>query len=194
MHYVGTIRLVVLLAIAASLPLWLQSGPSPKARSIRASFDRTIVGSAYVIDGDTIDVAGTRIRLYGIDAPESSQTCMSANKSYRCGESATRALANLVQGREVRCDPTGMDRYRRMIARCYITGDNLSISAWMVREGLAVAYRQYSYTYMPDEILPYRATMGTRRSPRTRTCSISQESNATMPSAMTWISRELVAT
>jgi endonuclease YncB( thermonuclease family) len=160
MHYAGTIRLAVLLAIAASLPLWRQSGLSLQAPSVRASFNQIIAGPAYVIDGDTIDVAGTRVRLYGIDAPESSQTCMAANQSYRCGESATRALANLVRGHQVECDSTGLDQYRRTIARCRIADDKVNINAWMVREGFAVAYRQYTYAYMPEEIVARAANRG----------------------------------
>jgi len=79
MHYVGTIRLVALLAIAVALPFWLESGISLKAQSVRPT-PGPIVGWARVIDGDTIDISGTRIRLDGIDAPESSQTCLLSSR------------------------------------------------------------------------------------------------------------------
>jgi endonuclease YncB( thermonuclease family) len=117
-------------------------------------------GPARVIDGDTIEIANTRIRLYGIDAPEAAQTCSINNRSYRCGENATRALAGLVQGHEVRCDPTGFDRYRRTIARCEIADSSVSINSWLVRQGLAVAYRRYSHAYVSDEYIARAAHRG----------------------------------
>jgi endonuclease YncB( thermonuclease family) len=160
MHHVGTIRLVVLLAIAASLPLWHSASRAPRTQTTRFDFDRPIVGLAHVIDGDTIDVAGTRVRLDGIDAPESAQTCMMAAHSYRCGDTATRALADFIQEHDVRCEPTGHDRYGRTLARCRIADDNVNVNAWMVRQGWAVAYRHYSSAYIPEELLARAANRG----------------------------------
>jgi endonuclease YncB( thermonuclease family) len=160
MRYVGTIRLVALSAVAAVLPLWYALDQSHRPQSSRPTLAGTILGLARVIDGDTIDISSIRIRLYGIDAPESAQTCVIESQPYRCGESATRALANLVQGHEVQCDPTGMDQYRRAIARCRIADSNVNINAWLVREGLAVAYRHYSYEYIPEEVLARLASRG----------------------------------
>ena len=45
-----------------------------------------MTGQATVIDGDTIDIHGTRIRLHGIDAPESGQLCHIDGKRWRCRE------------------------------------------------------------------------------------------------------------
>ena len=50
------------------------------------------VGPARVIDGDTIDVAGVRVRLHGIDAPERAQTCRADGRAWPCGRQAARAL------------------------------------------------------------------------------------------------------
>ncbi len=52
-----------------------------------------IVGRASVIDGDTIEIHGLRIRLHGVDAPEKGQPCFdAANQPYRCGQKAAMAL------------------------------------------------------------------------------------------------------
>ena len=156
-HHTGTIRLTALAALAASLVVWHSFGPAIGAGS-HATGD--IVGYPRIIDGDTIDMAGIRIRLDGIDAPEFAQTCMVEDRSYRCGERATVALAQLVQGKLVRCEPRGLDRYRRTLARCRIADSNTDINAWLVREGLAVAYRHYSYSYLPEEVLARVAGRG----------------------------------
>ena len=104
-----------------------------------------IVGTARVIDGDTIVVRGLRIRLHGIDAPEVNQVCTRAGSTYRCGETATQALTNVVGGRTLRCEQKDVDRYKRIIAVCRIA--EIDINAWMVRDGHAVAYRYYSLDY-----------------------------------------------
>ncbi len=100
-----------------------------------------IVGRAHVIDGDTIVVAGTRIRLYGIDAPESHQTCSRAGQRWACGISATVALRALTADRELTCRPRVHDRYGRTVATCSAGGADLG--AAMVKAGDAVSYGSY---------------------------------------------------
>src|SRR5207237_1182174 len=52
-----------------------------------------VTGRARVVDGDSLEVAGYRIRLFGIDAPEWRQECTDASgASYACGRAAARAL------------------------------------------------------------------------------------------------------
>lgn len=109
-----------------------------------------IQGRASVVDGDTLEVQGTRIRLFGIDAPESAQTCLDqSSKTYRCGQRAAFALADKVGARPVSCQPTGKDRYGRVVARCSVAGEDLQV--WMVRNGHALAFRRYSKAYRPYE-------------------------------------------
>jgi endonuclease YncB( thermonuclease family) len=61
-------------------------------------------GRASIIDGDTIEIHGQRIRLFGIDAPESQQLCQAGDKPYRCGQQAALALSDHVGGRPVACE------------------------------------------------------------------------------------------
>ena len=118
-----------------------------------------IVGKAWVIDGDTIDISGTRIRLLGIDAPESAQSCTDGNKrSWLCGRAATRELKALIAGRQLACEPSGLDRYRRVLAVCALP-DGTDVNAWMVRQGWALAYG-YSTPYRSEEAEAQAAKRG----------------------------------
>ena len=111
-----------------------------------------IAGPARVIDGDTIEIAGKRIRLYGIDAPESRQTCVRDAKTSRCGQEATWALSNRIGSEIVACDDRGRDRYGRTIAVCRLGGSaGPDLNAWMVEQGWALAYRRYSRDYVAAE-------------------------------------------
>lgn len=104
-------------------------------------------GVASVIDGDTLEIHGARIRLNGIDAPESGQHCQdAAGTAWRCGQQAALALSDRIGRRVVNCQQTDTDRYGRIVADCFAGRTNLN--RWMVREGWAVAYRQYSTAYV----------------------------------------------
>lgn len=108
-----------------------------------------IIGKASVVDGDTITIRDQRIRLYGIDAPESSQRCTKTGKSYACGKDAAFVLDGLVADKTVRCIQGDVDRYNRIVAICYV--DNAEINAKMVSSGNALAYRKYSLDYVSEE-------------------------------------------
>lgn len=109
-----------------------------------------IVGSLTVVDGDTVDVGSTRIRLYGIDAPERDQPCTTANgQDWACGEWVTRKLRDRYQGALARCQPVTQDRYGRTVARCAV--DGADIARVLVQDGLAFAYRRYALGYDLDE-------------------------------------------
>lgn len=117
--------------------------PDPPAASPSVS------GQASVVDGDTIEIHGTRVRLDGIDAPESGQWCEASGKQYRCGQMSAFALSDLIASKVVHCVETSRDRWRRMVAVC--TVGNVDIGAWLVQSGWAIAYRKYSMKYVEIE-------------------------------------------
>lgn len=102
-----------------------------------------LVGRASVLDGDTLEIHGNRIRLFGIDAPESAQTCQEADgRLYRCGQAAANALANFIGTKTIRCEPRDVDPYGRTVALC--RAGNVDVAGWLVRAGLAIEYTRYS--------------------------------------------------
>lgn len=119
------------------------------AASMSLAKAETIIGQATVVDGDTLTVGGQRIRLWGIDAPESAQQCEREAKPYPCGTEATKRLTALIQAEPVSCTVRTYDRYRRAVALC-MSGSK-DISAEMVRAGWALAFVRYSADYVSDE-------------------------------------------
>ncbi len=142
--------------LAALLGGGMLMAQAVQARSPEA---QAIIGRASVIDGDTMEIRGRRIRLYGIDAPEGRQTCTTASgRAWRCGQQAANALSARIGQATVRCSVRGRDRYRRDIAVCFRGGEDLS--RLMVANGWAVAYRRYAPDYVADEERARRARRG----------------------------------
>lgn len=109
-----------------------------------------LVGRATVTDGDTLTVAKQRIRLWGIDAPESAQQCTGKDgRTWPCGRRSAAALDGYLLEKTVRCQPKDTDRYGRVVAECFVQG--ASVNRWMVRSGWAVAYRHYATAFIADE-------------------------------------------
>ena len=109
-----------------------------------------MVGVASVIDADTIEIHGQRIRLHGIDAPEGGQICLdAAGQKWRCGQRAALALQDLIGRHTVTCDERDVDRYGRIVGRCLV--GEVDINKWLVAQGLALAYRRYSRAYVGAE-------------------------------------------
>jgi endonuclease YncB( thermonuclease family) len=107
------------------------------------SHAQILTGQASVIDGDTIEIHRQRIRLSGIDAPESDQLCRGDDSlPYRCGAKAANELDRFIAGRPVSCEQVDMDRYKRVVAFCSVAGADLG--EWLVRQGLAFDWPRYS--------------------------------------------------
>ena len=123
------------------------------------SFEKIIIGKAYVSDGDTIKINNQKIRLFGIDAPETKQFCKEVylsflifnfKRDYKCGEKSTNALKKKIKDKKIRClIQDKKDRYRRNIGICYLKKQD--INSWLVKNGYAIAYRRYSKKYINDE-------------------------------------------
>ena len=111
------------------------AGPAPTAP--------TITGEAVVIDGDTLRIGNTRIRLHGIDAPEGDQRCQDdRDRSYNCGSLAADVLAEEIGNAPVSCSPVEQDRYGRTVAVCSVRGVDLGEA--IVRRGWALDYKFFS--------------------------------------------------
>lgn len=97
-----------------------------------------------ISDGDTITVLSgkeqTKVRLYGIDAPEKKQDY---------GQRSKQFLASLIAGQVVEVEPKGKDRYKRTLGTIYYKGQD--INAQMVLNGYAWAYVKYSRIYVDQE-------------------------------------------
>lgn len=111
-------------------------------------------------DGDTVTLDdGTRVRLWGIDAPELAQTCQDADgRSWACGKRARDALVAYIGGRPIDCQYRDRDRYGRLVAACSAGGQDLGTA--MVRDGWAVAFTRYTDRYAGDEAEARRAGRG----------------------------------
>ncbi len=111
-----------------------------------------------IIDGDTIELRGERIRLHGLDAPELSQTCFKEKKkknNYECGVDSKLALEKIIEENQtsskldLTCKKITKDKYQRTIAKCFVA--NMDIGSELVKQGWAVAYTRYSKDYLPQE-------------------------------------------
>jgi endonuclease YncB( thermonuclease family) len=123
----ATLAAIAVVAVIAGL-LW----PPPA----------TLSGRASAVDGDTLRIGETRIRLLGFDAVEHDQTCRNdAGEAWDCGREARSFLAGLVKGETTSCAADGRDRYRRVLARCAVARSDLGEQ--MVHAGWAVAELEY---------------------------------------------------
>ena len=102
-----------------------------------------------VIDGDTIHIGKLKYRFFGIDAPEIKQICEKDNTKIQCGVIAKSVLKNKIADKIPECIVKDKDRYQRLVAECFVGKE--SLSRFMVREGYAVAYTQYSKDFIEDE-------------------------------------------
>ncbi|WP_050929351.1 thermonuclease family protein [Aestuariivita boseongensis] len=109
-----------------------------------------VSGAVRVIDADTWDVGGTRVRLFGIDAPERDQTCTRpSGEVWECGLWSSAQTRAEFDGAWAQCEALDRDRYGRVVARCAVRGRD--VARVLVQSGWAYAYRRYSMDYDLDE-------------------------------------------
>ena len=125
------------------------TGTSPTAKTpLRAEDGRV----ERVADGDTITVitpnqTKLRIRLLGIDAPETPKGAKFPGQPY--GPEADAYLKRLVEGKQVKVEIHGVDRYKRLLSTIFMDGQDINRA--MIEAGLAEVYRG------PDSDNPYAA-------------------------------------
>jgi endonuclease YncB( thermonuclease family) len=118
-----------------------------------------LTGVPRIVDGDTVQIDATKVRLSGIDAPETDHLCLdSRGEKWACGISARDELIKRAGDRPWTCHSTGTDRYGRSLAACEVDGQD--IQQWMVRSGWALSFTRYSHVYDSDEALARDARAG----------------------------------
>lgn len=127
----ATLGVVLAVAIIAALSVLLQP-PAP-----------ALVGRAVAVDGDTLRIGSTRVRLVGLDAPELDQTCRDPSETeWPCGREAKQFLAGVLGMGAVECARRGRDRYGRTLATCVTSGKDIGLA--LVDAGWAVAELDYA--------------------------------------------------
>src|SRR5210317_2486131 len=116
---------------------------------IISTFSAYAKDNVKVIDGDTIHIGGNKYRFSGIDTPEMKQVCKQEDKTILCGVLARDALIQKINNQPVTCKQETIDRYKRIVAECFVK--NESLSKYLVRNGYAFAYRRYSDQFVQDE-------------------------------------------
>ena len=127
----------VILVISISVLVFLFTYTDIKSQNVK------------ITDGDTIKINGEKIRFSGIDTPELNQTCVKEGVKNSCGLKAKQILIDKIVDNKVKCIKEGKDRYKRILAECFV--NNESLSRYLVRSGYAFAYRKYSKKFTIDE-------------------------------------------
>jgi endonuclease YncB( thermonuclease family) len=126
----------------ALIALLLVASPVP-------AIAETVSGEADVLDGDTLVIEGRHVRLFGIDAPETAQTCLRDGEAWACGEESARQLTQLIGTQTVSCTGNEIDQYSRLLAVCH--AGRFELNRALVEHGWATAYHTYSDAYAADE-------------------------------------------
>ncbi len=131
------------------LLIFLPGLPDGSAWAVSALTDPA--GAVEVVDGDTLTIGGQRVRLFGIDAPETGQHCATKHqKPFDCGRLAARALRLFLGGAKVRCKARGELSDGTLVAQCFAGRNDLS--AQMTQVGWALADPETGADYRRGEL------------------------------------------
>lgn len=139
-------------ALAFLLGRWTGPAEAPALRAPRVAKDMpdSVHGMPLVLDGDTLDFDGLRVRIFGIDAFERDQLCeYDDGTRYGCGQLARESMVSAIDSGVVTCAKRDIDPYGRMVGVCQVR--DLDVGRRVVEEGYALAYRHYSNDYVDAE-------------------------------------------
>ena len=145
-------RVVLYSLILFLILLILSVGDFSLRDEIKLPFENIIKGKAKITDGDTVKVNGKKIRLSGIDAPESyyrgkKQTCYLNSEKIYCGDIAKKKLIEKIKNNSISCKiEKEKDAFNRFLGECFLK--NESLSKFMVRSGYAFDFKNTQKTNM----------------------------------------------
>jgi len=153
--------ILALLVSVAAPPAFAQSKPpagrqpAPPANAPK----QEITGAARPLSGDLITIAGTRVRLAGIAAPMTGQTCRNRyGHEYDCFQISVQVLTSLIADRDASCTVESTDRTGQKVALCRVEGVDLGTA--MVARGWAFAYHSLSPDYAAAEAYAQSRRLG----------------------------------
>lgn len=142
--------MILTLLLMGGIYTVMRSLDQPQVSDADVQGRAAVQGRAHVHDGDTFTVAGVRIRLFGIDAPEMDQSCkMPDGSDWACGRWSRDEVRRILAGRDLRCVKQDYDKYGRMVARCYLGAQDFA--SLLAGQGVVFSYRQYSRDYVAVE-------------------------------------------
>ena len=138
------------LSLLTRLGLWrlallaaaLAIAPAP------AGAEATLSGPGRALEGDRLEVAGTVVRLWGIDGPELEQSCVREGAFWPCGRKAHDHLAAFVDGQTVVCRVMPESVPQQTVAKCAVQG--LDVAAELATRGFALVPPDGTQYYIPN--------------------------------------------
>jgi endonuclease YncB( thermonuclease family) len=109
---------------------------------VAAGLSTAFASNVNIVDGDTLSINGARIRIVEIDTPETFRS--RCEKELVLGLKAKERLRSLVDSGTVTFEATGTDRYRRTLARVFVTHgtEKINVGKTLMEEGFALPYRR----------------------------------------------------